>query len=436
MTLLSSMSIIGLLICCSAFFASSEISLAAARKLKLQLLAGAGNRNAERVLALQAQPGHFFSVVQIGLNAVAILGGILGEAAFPPYIARFIRRFYDGGPGVDTAGFLLSFLFVTSLFILVADLIPKRLAMIAPERVALLIIAPMLLCIRLFKPAVLFFNGLANLFFRLCRVPTERKDDITSADIVAMIDAGAEAGVLHQREHHLIGNVFELEARTVTSSMTQRDSIVCFSLHEGADSIRRKIAEHPHTTFLVCKEGIDEMVGCVDSKDILLCLLEQRTLAIGELSIRPALVVPDTLTLWEVLSRFKSTRDNFAVILNEYALVVGVITLNDVLGTLMGNVVSQSAQAQIVQRDANSWLIDGLTPVPDVRCALGLAAFPDERNYETIAGFIMYMLRKIPKRADWVAHGGFKFEVVGVESNRIEQLLVTRLEPASVPAPA
>ena len=432
MTFLNNVSIIGVLIACSAFFSSAEISLAAARKLKLQLLATEGNRNADKVLALQAQPGHFFTVVQIGLNAVAILGGILGEAAFPPYIAQFIREFYDGGPGVETASFLLSFLFVTSLFILIADLIPKRLAMIAPERVALVIIKPMLFCIRVFKPAVLFFNGLANLFFRLCKVSTVRNDDITTADIAAMIEAGAQAGVLHKQEHRLIENVLELESRTVTSSMTQRDSIVYFSLHEGVDSLKQKITEHPHSTFLVCNDSIDEMVGCVDSKDILLRLLNQRSLAISEMTIRSVLVVPDTLTLWEVLNRFKSKSDNFAVILNEYALVVGVITLSDVLSTLMGNMVSQSMEEQIVRRDANSWLIDGLTPVQDVQYALDIDSFPDDRNYETIAGFIMYMLRKIPKRTDCVQHAGYKFEVVDIDSHRIDQLLVTRLEPLPV----
>jgi CBS domain containing-hemolysin-like protein len=429
MTFINNISILGVLICCSAFFSCAEISLAVARKLKLQLLAAEGVRQADKVLALQAQPGHFFTVVQICLNAVAILGGILGEAAFPPYIAQFIRQFYDGGAGVETASFLLSFLFVTSLFILIADLIPKRLAMTAPERVALVVIGPMLVCIRVFKPAVLLFNGLANLFFRICKVSTVRNDDITSADIVAMIDAGAQAGVLHTREHHVIENVFELETRTVTASMTQRDSIVYFSLHDGIDTIKQKITEHPHSTFLVCNGGIDEMVGCVNSKDILLRLLNQRSLAISELTIRTALVVPDTLTLWEVLSRFKSKRDNFAVILNEYALVVGVITLTDVLSTLMGNMVSQSAEEQIVKRDADSWLIDGLTPVQDVQYALAIGHFPEDQNYETIAGFIMYSLRKIPKRTDCVQYAGYKFEVVDIDSNRIDQLLVTRLDP-------
>ncbi len=429
MTFVNNISILGVLIGCSAFFSSAEISLAVARKLKLQLLAAEGVRQADKVLALQAQPGHFFTVVQICLNAVAILGGILGEAAFPPYIAQFIRQFYDGGAGVETASFLLSFLFVTSMFILIADLIPKRLAMTAPERVALVVIEPMLICIRVFKPAVLLFNGLANLFFRICKVSTVRNDDITSADVVAMIDAGAQAGVLHTREHHVIENVFELETRTVTASMTQRDSIVYFSLHDGIDIIKQKITEHPHSTFLVCNGGIDEMVGCVNSKDILLRLLNQRSLAISELTIRTALVVPDTLTLWEVLSRFKSKRDNFAVILNEYALVVGVITLTDVLSTLMGNMVSQSAEEQIVKRDADSWLIDGLTPVQDVQYALAIGHFPDDQNYETIAGFIMYSLRKIPKRTDCVQYAGYKFEVVDIDSNRIDQLLVTRLDP-------
>ena len=167
----------------SAFFSCAEISLAAARKFKLQLLADGGDRQAARVLALQAQPGHFFTVVQIGLNAVAILAGILSEAVFAPHFAALLGYVPASVPVADSVAPVLSFVLMTSLFILIADLIPKRLAMIAPERVALLTVTPMLFCVRLFKPLVLIFNGLANLLLRLFRLPTARSDDITADDI-------------------------------------------------------------------------------------------------------------------------------------------------------------------------------------------------------------------------------------------------------------
>ena len=428
MSLPSTLLIVLALIGCSAFFSCAEISLAAARKLKLQLLADEGNRNAARVLALQAQPGHFFTVVQIGLNAVAILGGILSEAVFSPHFATLLAYLPAGLPFAAQAAPVLSFLLMTSLFILIADLIPKRLAMIAPERVALATVGPMLFCVRLFKPLVLVFNGLADLLLRLFKLPTVRSDDITADDIFAMMDAGASAGVLQQQEHHLIENVLELESRTASASMTQREDIVYFSLQESEAGIKRKIAEQPHTSYLVCTDEVDSVLGYVNAKDMLMRLLNGKTIALSELTMHTVLAIPETLTLSEVLERFKGTREDFAVVLNEYARVVGVITLNDVMGTLMGDIASPSAEDQIVRRDDRTWLVDGITPVQDVQRALGIDDFPDSENYETIAGFMMYQLRKIPKRTDCVLHAGYKFEVVDIDNYRIDQLLVTRSE--------
>lgn len=426
----NSLFVIAILIAASAFFSISEISLAAARKIKLRQLAEEGNHNAERVLELQDQPGYFFTVVQIGLNAVAILAGILGEAAFTPYFATLLHLLTPA-EWVEHLSFILSFVSVTALFVLFADLMPKRLGMVAPERIALMVVRPMLFCVALFRPLVWLFNGLANVFFRMLGVPTARPEDLTPADLLAMMDAGAEAGVLQQREHHLIENVFELESRTVPSSMTARESIVYFTLHEDEASIKQKIAEHPHTKFLVCDGVIDSVIGYVDSKDILMRLINQQSLSMKrELTIRNVLIIPDSLTLSELLERFKASREDFAVVMNEYALVVGVITLNDLMSTVMGDLVSQFQEEQIVRRDDRSWLVDGATPVEDVLRALDIESFPDDENYETIAGFMMYMLRRIPKRTDSVEFEGYKFEVVDIDNYRIDQLLVTLIPPA------
>lgn len=420
-----------LLVSASAFFSVSEISLAASRKMRLRLLATEGDARAERVLLLQEHPGNFFTVVQIGLNAVAILGGILGESAFTPYFVALLGILSDA-PWVAPTGFVLSVFFVTSLFILFADLMPKRLAMIAPEKIALRIVSPMLILITVLKPLVWLFNGLANLIFSLFKVPTMRKDDITPDDIMAMMDAGAQAGILQEHEHQLLENVFDMESRTVTSAMTARESLIFFTKDEDQESIKAKIAEHPHAKFLVCDEVLDQVVGYVDTRDILMQVLHNQPISLQKDGIvRSPLIIPDTLSLYEVLEHFKSAGIDFAIILNEYALVVGIITLKDVMSIVMGELVN-SEEEQIVERDSNSWLAEGLTPLADVMRVLDIASFPNPENYETIAGFMMYTLRKIPKRTDFVLHAGYKFEVVDIDSYKIDQLLVTRIEQPNI----
>lgn len=435
MSLSSQLLIIVLLMAFSAFFAVSEIAIAAARKIKLRQMADEGDVRADKVLALQEKPGKFFTVAQIGLNAVAILSGIVGESALTPFFESIISPVYHGtGTLVHSISFVLSFVVVTSLFILIADLVPKRTAMIQPERIAVVVVGPILMCLTIFSPLVWFFNGMANRLFKLFKLPMVRSDEITSDDIYAIMDAGAEAGVLQRQEHHLIENVFELESRTVPSSMSSRESIVYFTLEDTEEELHEKIATQPHSKFLVCDDTIDRVVGYVDSKDIMMRLLKQQPISLKkELTVRTVMIIPDSLTLSELLERFKSAREDFAVVMNEYALVVGVITLNDVMSTVMGDLVSQTQEEQILRRDEFSWLIDGIAPLQDVVRALDIDEFPEEGNYETIGGFMMFMLRKIPKRTDCVEYAGYKFEVVDTENYKVDQLLVTRVAPPAEP---
>jgi len=420
--------IIAVLIAGAGFLSLTEIALAGARKVKLKILAESGDERAQKVLDLQQNSADFFAASQIGLNAVAILGGILGEGAFRPYFLEFVSRFYVGN-WTETISFVLSFTLVTSLFILFADLMPKRMAMIAPEKIAVSVINPIQIFIVVCKPLAWFINAVANLLFRLFKVNTTREDNITFDDISAVMDAGAQAGVLQKQEHHFIENVFELEERNVPSSMTPRENVVFFTLKEPEESIRQKLAEYPYSKFLVCNETIDQVIGYVDAKDILVRILNnQKINQLHESTIRTVLTIPDSLTLSELLDRFRSSKEKFAVVFNEYALVVGVITLSDIMITVMGDwVTPMDEELQIIKRDNNSWLIDGSTPIEDMKHALAIDEMPDEENYETLAGFMMYQLRKIPKPADTVIFGCYKFEVVDVDHFKIDQLLVTRL---------
>jgi CBS domain containing-hemolysin-like protein len=425
-----SLAAIALLIAASAFFSIAEISMAASRRLRLRQMAAEGDARAQRVLDVQQQPGNYFTVVQIGQNMVAILGGIVGEGALTPHFAALLS-YAMPQPTADTVGFLISFITITSLFILFSDLFPKRVGMTQPERAAVRVVGPMRGWMALLKPVVWVFNGLASGLFRLFKLPEQRDERITSDDILAMAAAGAEAGVLHQQEQQVIENVFELDTRTVESAMTPRDRVVYLLQDDDEAMIRARIAAEPHSTYLVCDKHIDEVAGYVDAADLFARVLKQEPIALqGEAAkglLQKVLIVPDRLTLSEMLAQFRQAHEDFAAIVNEYSLVVGVITLNDVMSTVMGSLVSPLDEEQIVRRDDGSWLMDGLTPIVDVLRAIDVdpAELPQRGQYDTLAGFLMVMLRRIPRRTDCVTWAGHRFEVMDVDSFRIDQVMVT-----------
>ncbi len=433
MNVTQSLLTIALLIALSAFFSTAEISLAASRRLRLRQMVDDGDARAALVIRTQEQPGEYFTVAQIGVNAVAILGGVVGEGALTPFFAAWIEPWL-GAERAATFGFLASFTLVTSLFILLADLLPKRLSMTEPERLAVLVCRPMHWLMVVFKPLVWLFNRLATGLTQLLGLPTVRDERITSADILALTEVGAKTGLLAIGEQQVIANVFELDSRTVGSAMTQRDRIAFFYQDDSDDIIRARIAEEPFSTYPVCVGDIDHVVGYVDAKDLFQRVLNNQPITLAdEALVHKALVVPDRLTLAEVLTQFRQAHDDFAIIVNEYSLVVGVVTLNDVMSTVMGDLVGPSDEELIVRRDETSWLIDGITPIEDVERALLLSELPHSEEYETLAGFLMVMLRRIPRRTDKVVWGKYQFEVMDVDSYRVDQVLVTVVDPNRVP---
>lgn len=421
-----SLLLLALLILLSAFFSLAEIALAASRPVKLRQMADEGNAEALRVIAIQENPGHYFTVVQIGMNALAILGGIVGEGLLSPPFERLLAAWLSAEQAA-TLAFVASFVLTTSLFIVVTDLIPKQVAMAVPEQLAIRVIGPMRLLTTLLKPLVLVYAWLVGGVIALLKLPKQRDDSVTPEDIMAMTQAGAQSGTLAASEQQVIENIFELETRTLPSAMTHRDSIVYFLIDDPDALIRSRIADEPYSAYPVCDGGIDHIVGYVTIKDLFQRVLGDQPISLADPGLlRKPLVVPDRLTLAEVLKQFRQAGETFALIVNEYSLVVGLISLNDVMSIVMGDMVSPWYEEQIVRRDENSWLIDGVTPIQDVRRALEIDSVPHEDEYETLAGFLMTMLRRVPKRTDSVTWGGYTFEVMDVDSYRIDQVMVTR----------
>jgi CBS domain containing-hemolysin-like protein len=426
-----SLLLIALLIAASAFFSMAELSLAASRRLNLQQRADSGDARAAKVLAVQEHPGDYFTVVQIGVNTVAILAGIVGEGAFTPHFEGLFRLAV-APETAGTLGFAASFISITSLFIVLADLVPKRLSMSEPERVAMALVGPMLLMCRVLKPLAWAFSAITEGLIRLLGLPAKRDETISYRDILALTEAGYQAGVVADEEQQVIANVFELDTRTVETVMTERERIVFFSRDDDDALIRNRIADAPHSTYLVCDGDVDQVVGYVDATDLFQRVLRDERLSLredGGVLVKKVLIVPDRLTLSEMLTQFREAHEDFAVVVNEYSRVVGVITLNDVMNTVMGSLVAPHDEEQIVRREDGSFLADGITPIPDVERSLGIDHWPHAGTYDTLAGFLMVMLRRIPRRTDVVEWEGWRFEVVDVDSYRVDQVMITPVAP-------
>ena len=421
-----SLLLIALLIAASAFFSVAEISLAASRRLRLRQLADEGNPRALQVLHVQEQPGYYFTTVQIGMNAIAILGGIVGEGLLSPYLEALLGQWLSPRTATSLA-FAGSVAVVTSMFVVFADLVPKRLSMAQPERVAMWVVGPMGKVLVAFKPLVWLYTRCTDVIMRLLGLPTQRDERITPDDILALAEAGTQAGAIDRPEQQVIENLLELETRAVSSAMTPRDQIAWLRHDASDDDIRALIAAEPFSTYPVCDGELDQVLGYVDAKDLFQRVLSGRPIVLTEGGLLHKLVVvPDALSLSEVLHQFRQQHEDFALIVNEYSTVVGVVTLNDVMSTVMGELVTPEDEEMIVRRDDGSWLIDGHTPITDVERALDLYDLPSAGQYDTLAGFLMVMLRSVPRRTDHVVWSGHRFEVMDVDNYRIDQVLVTQ----------
>jgi len=426
-----------LLIAVSILISLSEISFAAAREVRLRSRAEAGDHRAQAFLALRRNSGQVMTVLQICLNGVGILGGIVSsEMLSPPFGA--LLTYWGVGPGLaEKLGSAASFIFVTGVFVLFADLLPKRVAMNAPDKVALSIGWFPKFALRVLYPVVWIFSKISDAVLRALKIPAASAvEPVTPEDLRAILAAGTASGVLLEQEHQMIENVLGLQDRSVTSAMTPRDEIVFLDTQDTARSNHEKVRAKPYSRYPLCNGGLDKVVGSIRSEDVLASVVDPTIPPVPGETIpadpifrmrRDVLSVPETLNLWDTLAQFDTHGVGFSLVVNEYGLVVGLITFKDIMGALMDGLANPFDEQAIVRRDETSWLIDGAAPIGDVMRELHLADLPDSTQFDTIGGFVMHRLRRMARKTDRVDQAGYRFEVVDVEGFRINQLLVTRL---------
>ena len=418
----------------SVIVALSEISFAAARELRIRALAEAGNKQALRFVALRARSGEVITALQISTNAVSILAGTIGEDTLGPvFEAGLITIGVDAG-AAGFAGSVLAFLLVTAMFVLFADLTPKRVAMLVPEDVALAVVWFPELAVKLLKPLVWCFGKLSDWLIGLLRLQsTVPADTVTAEDFRMILAGGAASGVLMKNEHRLIENVLALELRSVTSVMTIRDDIVFLDISDPLEVQQDKVRRRPFSHYPICDGGIDAVFGCVRAEDVLATVIDRSAEVDFVKARRDVLSVPDTLNVWEVLAEFQAQSTGFALVVSEYALVVGVVTFKDLMGALMQGLANPFEEQAILKRDDHSWLVDGVAPFVDVMRTLGIKHLAAEAPYETIGGFIVHRLRRAARKGDKVEAAGFIFEVVDADKMRLNQLLVSKVSKATKP---
>ncbi|MEP6584597.1 MAG: hemolysin family protein, partial [Ginsengibacter sp.] len=410
------------LILINGLLVMGELALVSAKKSRLDVAAAKGDKKAKAALALQETPDVFLSTTQIYITLVAILTGVYSGEKFgkslEPYVAKiqFIEAY------AATISTVLIVIFVTFLTILFGELIPKRLAILRPESIAKNFANPIRVLSRISHPMVWLLSILSNGFLKLFNVKKLNDNQVTEEEIKAMINEGSELGTIEEEEKDIIERVFHLGDRNITSLMTHRTDIVWFNIQEDKESIKRKIKENQHSVYPVCEENIDDLKGVVFVKDLYL-----QPDAPLDVLVKEALFVPENNSAYQVLEKIKRTRLHYAFIVDEYGSLQGMITMRDILKAIVGEMPEATDDDYvIVERKDGTYLIDAQIQFYDFLTKFDKTVWINEGEnaFDTLAGFILHELKRIPSTGDQFEWRGFHFEIVDMDGQRIDKVLV------------
>ena len=415
------------LIFVNALFVISEIALVSARKSRLEHQAERGDERARRALDLSNNPEKFLSAAQIGITLIAILTGVYSGERFARYLQPSIEKISFLREYAAAISTTIIVILVTFLSIIFGELIPKRIGLLRAERIAKAVAAPMNAFAKFTHPFVWLLNKTSNLFFRIFNIKRSKDDAVTEEEIKTLIGEGTEAGTIDEAEQEIIERVFHLGDRNITSLMTHRSDIIWFNLDDNEDKIKEKILQDPHSAYPICDGTIDNIKGVVSIKD----LYVSPDSTLFKDIMQPALFIPENNSPYQVLEKFKESKIHSSFIVDEYGSILGLLTLNDILEAIVGDMPQPDADDyEIRKRDDGTYLIDGQIPFYDFLTRFEKAEWMNEgeHDFDTLAGFILHELEKIPKPGDKLNWKGFKIEVMDMDGHRIDKVLVTLSE--------
>ncbi len=421
--------IIFLLTLVNGVFSMSEIALVSSRKSRLEAAARNGDRPAQAALDLANAPNRFLSTVQIGITLIGILLGIFSGDKLTTDFQAFVSQFTLLQPYAHPIAVVLVLLLLTYLSLVFGELVPKRIGLSNPEGIAKAVAAPMNVLSRVTSPFIALLTGSSDLLIKLLRI-TPDDSVVTEEEIKSMVQEGATSGSIEEIEQEIVQNVFQLGDRRITSLMTNRQEILYLDLEADAADNKAKIVDYKHAVYPLCDGSVDNVVGLIYSKDFLGRDLDVELLRLNDLR-REVLYIPENNRAYQVLERFRERRQYVGVIVDEYGGVLGLVTLNDILDALVGDISDDiTDDYEIRPREDGSFLIDAQLPFDDFLGHFALTLSPADRReltgFDTLGGFALHVLRDIPETGETFLWHDFRFEIVDMDKSRIDKILVSR----------
>lgn len=423
--------IILLLMLSNAVFAMSEMAIVSSRRARLQEMANKGDAKARVALDLANSPNHFLSTVQIGITLIGILAGAFGGANLAQSIADQVERIPALQEYSEAIGFWLVVILITYLSLIIGELAPKRLALSNPEKIAAIVAVPMQCLAKIAAPVVHLLSLSTELVLRILQINLSADEPlVTEEEIKLLLQQGAEAGMFEVAEQDMVERVFRLDDQKVNSLMTPRPDIAWLDISDSIEVNRRKMIDIPHTRFPVCQENLDNVLGIVHVTNVLSQSLKGQPIDLLSLLQSP-LIIPETTYALKVLELFKQSGTHIALVVDEYGVIQGLVTLNDVMEVLIGDIpfADQPQESDIVQRDDGSWLVDGMIPIAKLKELLNTEQLPreDRGNFQTLGGFVVTQFGHIPRASDHFEWNGYRFEVMDMDGNRVDKVLIIPL---------
>jgi len=415
---------IGILLVLNAILAMAEVALISARKARLQNEVNKGDARAGIALKLVEDPNKFLSVIQIGITSIDLFTGALTGATIGVWIDFQLEKVPMLQPYSEIIALLVGVLPITYLSLVLGELVPKRLAMRNPEGISSGIARPMYFLSTFFSPIVRFLSFSTESVLKVFGVENSEEPPVTEEEIQLLIDQGTQAGIFEEAEQDMVEGVFSLGDQRVYSLMTPRTDIIWLDIDDTMEEIRKKIAENDFSRFPVRQGTLDVILGIVKARDLLVPSLGGEPIKLKEL-LRPAFFVPETMFASKALEILKEKGTDILLIIDEFGGLQGLLTINDIIEEIVGEMEIDEPQA--TQRQDGSWLLDGMLEVDEFKEIFDFKILPHENEYETLSGFVMMSLGRVPQVADHFEWNSYSFEIIDMDGRRVDKVLVTTL---------
>lgn len=416
------------LIIANGLLAMAEMAVVSSRKARLQKWSEEGDKKARIALALANSPDNFLSTIQSGITLIGICAGALGGATLADELSTHFERVSWLAPWADTAAIIIVVFVISYLSLLFGELVPKRVALNHPERIARLMAAPMTGLTKLLFPLVRILSLSTESVMSLIGKHQSEEPPITEAEIQVLVEEGKAAGIFHASEPELVRRILDLDQVKVSALMTPRRELVWLDKKDPPGALLKRVQASHHNRFPVADGSVDNVSGLVNARDLFVQWTTRGTIDLQTCLYKP-LIMPENLTALEAIENFKASKIHAALVMNEYGGLVGLVTITDIVECVLGELpeVGEVARWNFAQRDDGSWLFDAVTPISEFKRLLGIAVeMPEEKSgyYQTLGGFVLHHFQHIPAVAEHFDWDAYRFEIVDMDRNRIDKILV------------